>query len=190
MSFTVMHAANIQKNTAYYVLIYDCGGESNVKGYMMTQWQKLVENGYSSIIGLRDVFPSFTSEEIPRLKKGLNYQLPQNGATTHIHLAVMETEAWFLGEYTHLLKVSQKLTPEFIERRLGFNPKKENMEQREHPAYDLKSVYKLADHDYTKKRSKLNSVVNKLDFNYFTHRLAGKMESLGSFVRQMEEFFQ
>lgn len=190
MSFTVMHAANVQRSTAYYVLIYDCGGETNVKGYLMTQRQKLVEKGYSCILGLRDVFPTFTAEEIPRLKKGLNYQLPQNGARTHIHLAVMETEAWFLGEHTHLQKVSNILTPDYIEEKLGFNPKRENMEDRDHPANDLKRVYKLAQHDYTKKRSKLNSVVNKIDFNYFTHRLAGKMESLGSFVNQMEDFFQ
>lgn len=190
MSFTVMQAAKVKRDTGYYVLIYDCGGETNVKGYLMMQRQSLVDKGYSCIIGLRDVFPNFTHEEIPRLKKGLNYKVPQKGAYTSIFLAVMETEAWFLGEYTHLRKVSQKLTPEYIQQRLGFNPKTGNMESREQPAHDLKRVYRLAEHDYTKKRSKLNSIVSKLDFNFFTHRLANKMESLGDFVRRLEEFFE
>jgi len=190
ISFTVMQAARVDRNTGYYVLIYDCGGETNVKGYLMLQRQSLVDKGYTCIIGLRDVYPNFTHEEIPKLKKGLNFKVPQKGATTAIFLAVMETEAWFLGEYTHLRKISQKLTPEFIQKRLGFNPKSENMENREQPAWDLKSVYRLADHDYTKKRTKLNSIVARLDFNFFTHRLASKMQSLGDFVYQLEDFFE
>jgi len=189
MSFTVMHAANISRNTGYYVLIYDCGGETNVKGYLMLQREKLVEKGYTCILGLRDVYPNFSHQDIPKLKKGLNYQVPQKGAHTKILLAVMETEAWFLGEYTHFRKVSGRLSPEFIQKRLGFNPKTENMEDRDRPAEDLKRIYKLVDHDYTKKRSKLNSIVSKLDFNYFTHVLTRKMRSLGDFVYELEEFF-
>lgn len=189
LSFTVMQAARVERDTGYYVLIYDCGGETNVKGYLMMQRQSLVNKGYTCIIGLRDVYPNFTREEIPRLRKGLNYRVPQKGALTRIYLAVMETEAWFLGEYTHLRKVSPKLTPEFIQKRLGFNPKTGNMEFLEQPACDLKRVYRLADHDYTKKRSKLNSIVAKLDFNFFTHRLANKMQSLGDFVYLLEDFF-
>ncbi len=190
MSFTVMHAAKVVGRTAYYVLIYDCGGETNVKGYMMMQRKKLVEKGYTCILGLRDVYPNFIHEDIPKLEKGLNQYVSQKGATTHIHLAIMETEAWFLGEYHHFKKVSGRLTPEFIEKRLGFNPKTENMEDRDSPAHDLKRVYKLVDHDYTKKRNKLNSIVSKLDFYFFTHQLANKMKSLGSIVNQLEIFFE
>ena len=190
VSFTTMKAARVDRYTRYYVLIYDCGGETNVKGYLMMQRRSLVDKGYSCILGLRDVYPNFTHADIPKLKKGLNYQVPQKGALTRIHLAVMETEAWFLGEYTHLLKVSQRLRPEFIEKHLGFNPKRENMEERECPSEDLRRVYRLADHDYTKKRNRLNSVVSKLDFNFFTHRLSNKMTSLGAFVRALEAFFE
>jgi hypothetical protein len=189
MSFTVMQAAQVNRDTGYYVLIYDCGGETNVKGYLMTQRQSLVDKGYTCILGLRDVYPNFTLEEVPKLIKGLNFRIPQKGALTHIHVAIMETEAWFLGEYTHLRKVSKKLTPEFIQKRLKFNPKTENMELRESPANDLKRVYRLVDHDYTKKRRRLNNIIDKLDFNFFTHRLAHKMHSLGDFVRQLEAFF-
>lgn len=189
-SFTVMQAAQVNRNTDYYVLIYDCGGETNVKGYLMMQRESLVERGYTCILGLRDVYPNFSREEIPRLRKGLNYRVPQKGALTYIYLAVMETEAWFLGEHTHFRKVSSKLTPEFIQKHLGFNPKTENMEQRESPAYDLKNIYRLVNEDYTKKRSRLNTIIGKLDFRFFTGNLASKMHSLGEFVRQLEKFFE
>ena len=189
MSFTVMKAAHIERDTDYFVLVYDCGGETNVKGYLMAHHDKLVSNGYGMILGLRDVYPNFSREEIGKLIRGLNYKIPQKGARTHIILAIMETEAWFLGEYRHLKKVSRTLTPEFIQKHLGFNPKIENMEERERPADDMKAVYHLVGHDYTKKRDKLNAVVSKLDFEYFTHGLARRMPSLEHFIRNLEIFF-
>jgi Domain of unknown function (DUF4276) len=190
MSFTVMRAAHVLSQTEYYILVYDCGGESNVKGYLMAQRDKLVSSGYTTIMGLRDVYPNFKREEVPKLIRGLNYRLPQKRAATQIFLAVMETEAWFLGEYRHLKKVSGKLTPRYIENRLGFNPQTDNMEERDRPAEDMKKVYRLVGHDYTKKRDKLNSVVRKLDFNYFTHGLADRMPSLGTFVDGLKRFLQ
>jgi len=120
----------------------------------------------------------------------LNYRLPQKRAATHIYLAVMETEAWFLGEYKHLKKLSGKLKPAFIEKQLGFNPRTENMEDRNHPSADMKAVYQLVGHDYTKKRDRLNAVVRKLDFNHFTHGLANKMSSLGAFMEGLQKFFE
>lgn len=189
ISFTVMTAAEVTRQTDYYVLIYDCGGETNVKGYMMTQRDSLVKHGYHMILGLRDVYPNFERSDIGKLRFGLNYRLPQKEAATHISIAVMETEAWFLGEYTHFTRMSRKLTPAYIEKRMGFNPKTENMEERERPAQDLKHIYNLVGHDYTKKKQRLNSVVNHLDFSFFTHQLARKMEHLGEFVGQLERFF-
>jgi hypothetical protein len=190
MSFTVMRAAHVNNLTSYYVLVYDCGGETNVKGYLMAHRQKLVSNGYQMILGLRDVYPNFQREDVGKLLRGLNHKLQQKGARTRIHLAVMETEAWFLGEYSHLRKVSRKLTPEFIEKHLGFNPKMENMEDRDQPANDMKAAYQLVGHDYTKKRDRLNAVVSKLDFNYFTHGLTDRMTSLDKFVTELEHFFK
>ena len=109
MSFTVMRAAHVDRQTDFYVLIYDCGGETNVKGYLMARRAKLISNGYTMILGLRDAYPNFSREEVPKLLRGLNHKLPQKRARTHIFLAIMETEAWFLGEYRHLKKVSRKL---------------------------------------------------------------------------------
>jgi hypothetical protein len=190
MSFTVMRAAHVDRQTDYYVLVYDCGGETNVKSYMLARRDKLIKNGYSMVMGLRDVYPNFEREEVPKLLKGLNNRLPQKKAATRIYLAVMETEAWFLGEYKHLKKVSRVLTPGYIKKNFGFNPQSGNMEDREHPSDDMKRIYQAAGHDYTKKRDRLNAVISKLDFNYFTHELADKMPSLGAFVKGLEHFFQ
>jgi hypothetical protein len=190
MSFTVMRAAHVDRLTDYYVLVYDCGGETNVKGYLLAQREKLVASGYELILGLRDVFPNFEREDILKLRKGLNYRLPQKKARTRIFLAVMETEAWFLGEFHHLRRVSRKLTPEFVKKHLGFNPRTDNMEERDRPAEDMKATYQLVGHDYTKKRDRLNAVVSKLDFKYFTHGLAQRLPSLGDLVDELDLFFK
>lgn len=190
MSFTVMRAAHVDRQTDYFVLVYDCGGETNVKSYMLARRDKLIKSGYSMVMGLRDVYPNFEREEVPKLLKGLNHRLPQKKAATHIYLAVMETEAWFLGEYKHLKKVNRVLTPGYIHKNFGFNPQTGNMEDREHPSDDMKRIYQSAGHDYTKKRDRLNAVISKLDFKYFTHELADKMPSLGAFVEGLELFFQ
>jgi len=190
MSFTVMRAAHVDNLTDYYVLVYDCGGETNVKSYMMTQREKLLKSGYKMVLGLRDVYPNFEQGDLPKLKRGLNHGLSQKGARTRIHLAVMETEAWFLGEFHHFRKVNRKLTPEYIKKHAGFNPRTENMEARERPAEDMKVIYRLVGHDYTKKRDRLNAVVRKLDFGYFTHGLTERMPSLRAFVQDLEHFFQ
>lgn len=190
MSFTVMKAAHVSRQTDYYVLIYDCGGETNVKSYLLARRQKLISSGYQMVLGLRDVYPNFERKDVNKLQKGLNFKLPQKRARTHIHLAIMETEAWFLGEFHHLKRVSRILTPEYIEKRLGFNPRTDDMEALDSPTEDLKAVYRLAGHDYTKKRDRLNAVVSKLDFQYFTHGLCERMPSLDKFVSELEYFFK
>lgn len=190
MSFTVMRAAHVNNQTDYFVLVYDCGGETNVKSYMLARREKLISNGYSMVLGLRDAYPNFSREEVPKLLRGLNFKLPQKKAATHIYLAVMETEAWFLGEYRHLKRVSRILTPTYINKHFGFNPQTGNMEDREHPSEDMKRLYQAVGHDYTKKKDRLNAVIGKLDFQFFTHDLARKMPSLGSFVSGLEQFFQ
>ena len=190
MSFTVMRAAHVNNQTDYFVLVYDCGGETNVKSYLLARRDKLISNGYSMVLGLRDTYPNFSREEVPKLMRGLNFKLPQKKAATHIYLAVMETEAWFLGEYRHLKKVSRILTPAYINKHFGFNPQTGNMEDRDHPSEDMKRLYQAVGHDYTKKRDRLNAVIAKLDFQFFTHDLAHKMPSLGSFVSGLEQFFQ
>ncbi len=189
LSFTVVHAADVSRQTRYFVLIYDCGGETNVKGYMLSQWESLRRSGYTRILGLRDVYPNFRHQDIKKLRYGLNYHIPRNDVYCRIHLAVMETEAWFLGEYHHLQRINPKLTPAFIEKHLGFNPKTENMEDLESPAEELRDAYRLVGEDYTKKRDRLNEVADLLDYDFFLHTLTAKMPSLGHFVRDMEDFF-
>jgi hypothetical protein len=56
-------------------------------------------------------------------------------------LAVMEIEAWFLGEYTHFERVSPNLKLERIRAALQFDPSTDDLEKRKHPTEDLDHIY-------------------------------------------------
>jgi hypothetical protein len=55
----------------YYVLLFDCGGDSQVKTRILEEHENLTKNGYSRVIGIRDVRPTFSYGEIARLESSL-----------------------------------------------------------------------------------------------------------------------
>lgn len=55
----------------HFVVIHDCGGDDAVKTRMTEEYPLLAGSGYSKIVCIRDVYPSFTAPEIPDLEKGL-----------------------------------------------------------------------------------------------------------------------
>ena len=55
----------------YFVLIYDCGGDNSVKTRICEEHKNLTKRGYSRILGLRDVRPTFTYADVPRLEASL-----------------------------------------------------------------------------------------------------------------------
>jgi hypothetical protein len=81
-------------------------------------------------------------------------------------MAIMEIEAWFLAESTHFFKIDEKLTSEFIESRLGFNPATEHMESRDQPSQDLHNVYSLVGLAYSKSRRQVERTVDALDLRH------------------------
>jgi hypothetical protein len=95
----------------YYFLIYDCGGDNQVKGDIVDNLISLQEENFSFVIGLRDLYPE---TNIIKLRHFLQFDLQKNSIPTHIILAVQEVEAWFIAEETHYEKISPKLTIEIV----------------------------------------------------------------------------
>jgi hypothetical protein len=162
----------IQPHHEYYVLIVNCGGDSKVKSDVLERYHGLKRSGYSAILGLRDVYGQFRYEDVPRLRRELNAGLPQEGPLVELLLAVMEIEAWILAEDTHFLKVSPELTAERIRGNMRFDPARDDVEQRWHPAEDLDRIYKMAGLRYTKGRSNVERTLELIDFRYFISHAA------------------
>ena len=184
---TSIDAASVENERKFYVIIRDCGGDSCVKSDIIDGCEKLSMAGYEKIIGLLDVYPK-TRNEIQKYELGLKYGVPTKYIPINIVLAVMEIEAWFLGEASHFNKIHPDLTRERIVSTFGFDPFTENMEIRNHPADDLNDIYKLVGFAYNKKKQNTLRTVNSLDYNRLYIEQQEKMESLENLIAQIDSF--
>jgi hypothetical protein len=162
----------------HYVLIYDCGGDSKVKSDVLEQYDSLVRNGYQAIIGIRDVYPNFSYDEIPQLRSGLAYGMKTKPVEVVMALGIMEIETWFISEYTHFERMNPILTLERIHAEVGFNPRDDDVELRPHPAGDLKAIYALACLSYNKKKAVVERTVDTLDYARLYLKLGEKHPDL------------
>ena len=113
-SYTKIATANETDTTKYFVLVYNCNGDSSIKSYILDQRNNLIKAGYSKVIGLRDVYPDITRAEISKLRDGLKYGVPQKDLPISFVLSIIEIEAWFLAEEFHFSKINEKLTFEHL----------------------------------------------------------------------------
>lgn len=179
----VLKRMTIQPHHRYYVLIVNCAGDSNVKSDIIERYHGLKRSGYSAIIGLRDVYGQFRYEDVARLREALEVGMPKtDDLPVELLLAVMEIEAWFLGEYTHFERVSPNLRLERIKGALNFDPSTDDLERRSHPAEDLDHIYQLAGHRYTKQRNNLERTVELLDFRFFISNVSRRFPDAGRLI--------
>ena len=180
---------SLDANKEYFVLIYDCGGESTVKSYILNQKDSLFKSGYSQIIGFLDVFPNKISD-LENVRKRLYYGIPQKPIAISIILSIMEIESWFLSESSHFSRIDSNLDCSTIFKNLGFNPEVDDIELRENPAKDLHECYQIVGMSYTKTEKRLIRTINALDFGEIYFNLPERVTSLKEFKIQLDDFFQ
>lgn len=169
-----------------YFLIADCGGEDAVRQRIQDEHENLTKANYERVIGLRDVFPKYTRNEIPKLRLGLRYGVRTSLIPVQFILSVMELEAWFLAEYTHFQNVDPMLTVEAIRSQLGFDPVNEDMTNRAEPANDLAAAYAIVGKSYVKGDSRTN--VERLDFAHLYADLPNRIPELYELVSAIDSF--
>lgn len=174
----------------HFVMIVDCGSDNRVKSDILELYDNLVATGYERIIGLRDVFPDASREQVPRLRRWLDYEVPRRPIDVHFILAIMEIEAWFLMEATHFHRLHKALTPQRVRKRVHFDPVNDNMELRHHPAEDLNRIYQIFGGSYNKRRANTERTLDALDFGRFTTDLREKSEDLNRLVEMLENFLE
>jgi hypothetical protein len=171
-----------------FFLIVDCGGEDLVRQRIQEEHNSLTKAGYEKIIGLRDVFPKYSQDEIPKLKKGLKYGIKTSLIPVQFILSVMELEAWFLAEYNHFPKVDSALTTDAIQTQLGFNPIIDDMTNRAEPANDLVAAYAIVGKTYIKGNSQ--STIEKLDYEHIYEVLPNQISQLNELITAINSFIQ
>lgn len=185
-------------NPKHYALIVDCVGDQSVKSRIMEEYQSLLAQGYTEIVGLLDLYPrpnlaKFENELIHgTVKRGRQVTLPLP-LNTSIIVAVNEVEAWFLSECTHFACIDQHLTNSFIISKVGFDPCTDDMTLRFHPAQDLHDIYQLANKAYmdskgNKPRNRVERTVECLDYANIYINLTNKITKLRELISKIDAF--
>jgi hypothetical protein len=164
--------------------IFDCMGFTALQSMISYQATSLYNNGFEKIIGIRDVYPNPKSD-ISKLKRSMPYGVPQKPIQKHFILAVMETEAWFISNEEHYLKISSILTKDHIQEQTGIDISLINVEDLEHPAETLNQIYSLAGESYEKTVISIDRTVNNLDLFHLLTDTRIKSSSLNELLNHM-----
>ena len=173
----------------FYILIVDCANDGQVKTQIREEYPSLVAAGYTAIIGLRDVYPQPRSD-IHLIQTLLSKGLPIGPVTPQMHLAVMEVEAWFIGETTHFARIDHALTVPFILVN-GFDIVGNLADSWQHPAKVLDEIYRLVSKKYVdsrgqKSKRRVSRTINALSLEELYVSVRKQLPAFGAFLTSIE----
>lgn len=181
------------QNPQHFALIFDCMGDGGVKPRILQDAVSLFNQGYSEIIGLRDLYPL---NDLGRLHNELHNGTQRNGQqiipplpnNTSIIIAVREIEDWFLAETNHYLCIDSSLNPTAF-LSLNFNPFSEDLTNRNTAAADdLKDIYQLANKTYNKNKDKAERTVECLDYTNLYLNVRKRIIKLDELITKIDTF--
>jgi hypothetical protein len=177
------------KNAQYFILIIDCSTDNRVKSDILEQYESLSNAGYETIIGIRDVYPEFIYDEIPKLRHKLMEKIPAGKITVLFILGVMEFESWLIAEYTHFPKIDSNITIERIKQELKIDPINDDISQRDSPSKDLSDIYWLANIDYDKSLSLLEKIISLINYQHLKKNISQRFDDLHVLFQRLDLFF-
>lgn len=183
-------SSRIEPTAKYEALIHDCANDEKVASEIKDNFDTLKTQGYTQIIGLRDLYPSPLSV-LPMMRRGLSVTenlCTNTNCSTNIVVAVQEVEAWFLAECTHYTCIAPILTIPRITTALGFDPCTDDMRLRTHPADDLKAIYQLAARSYSKRKRQVENLVDCLDYENLYFNVRSNIQELDEFITHLDNF--
>ena len=184
----LIEASRPSADQKYYALIVDCGADNRVASDIREQYSSLVARGYTDIVGIRDVYPEVSRQNIPKLRRGMQYAVKTTPVNPLFVLAVMEIEAWFIAEYTHFPRIDSSLTCQVISQRTGFDPATADSQSLAEPAADLDRIYSIAGLHYHKTRTDVQRTVNALDYGRCYLEMPQRIPDLQALVRLIDAF--
>jgi hypothetical protein len=171
----------------YYVLLCDCGADNRVVSDIREQYDSLSRD-YEGIVGIRDLYPKARAD-LCRVVTAMRAHLKTDPIRVELVIAVVETEAWFLGEFTHFQRIDTSLTLPRITGALGFDLTEVDVEARPRPTHDLDAIYSLAGKSYMKDRSSVRQTVNALDYGKLNTDVSVRVPSLRRLTGCLNRFF-
>ena len=186
------------QNPKHYALIFDCMGDGGVKPRILQDANSLFLQGYSEIIGLRDLYPL---TDLAKFENELINGTQRNGriitqpllANTSVVIAIREIEDWFLAECNHYTCIDASLNSTLLSS-LGFNPCVDDLTTRTHSAaVDLHNIYKLAakayvDNNGNKRKNRVERTVECLDYANLYLNIRHKIPKLNELITKIDNF--
>jgi len=139
-----IRSVNTSSSAKYLFRVYDCHGgneNSTVKSDIREQYSKLLDESFSYVIGIRDVYPL---TDLNLLRYMMNIELPDNiSLPVNIILADKEIKSWFLAEENHYPLIDELLNISHVNKIVGFDITTESTETIDQPSRTLKKVLLL-----------------------------------------------
>lgn len=186
LSFVEIRTSNVSSTQPHeiQVLVANCCNDAQVKSQIKDRYNSLLGAGYSLIVGLRDVYP-LSHSEINDLLRFMPEGLPKGAVPIHMHLAVMEIEAWFLEETTHFSRIDSAITSNEIIAN-GFDYQNSRAHELGHPAETLDAIYKSVGKRYSKNKRQIQRTVRKLSYEELYINTRPKAPTLDGFIATLE----
>lgn len=182
----------------HFALILDCVGDGGVKPRILEDYKRLFSQGFSEIVGLLDLYPR---TNLNRFEEMLQNGFLRNGnvivdplpVNSEIIVAVNEVESWFLAECSHFECIDSGLDIVSIIDNIGFNPCKDDMTQRSHPAQDLHDIYKIVGKAYmsnkgVKQKNRVERTVECIDYGNIYLDVRTRIAGLNKLVNKIDDF--
>ena len=194
---TVPYPVGNRNSENFYEIIV-VGNDNSVLSKMLSRAEELGNAGFSSIIGLRDMFcdkyhqasshgrvvsTSLNAKFINMAQKEISQSQLSNKQDIHLHFAIMEVEAWLLGMNRLPMVIDSSLTAVSIKESLDIDLSQDPEMTIYHPAVVLNNIYNLSGKTYGKHTDDTEKIISQLlreDFEQLY--TSGKCQSFQQFV--------
>jgi len=146
-------------------LIFDVQNDSKVLSAIGERANALKFKDYQFIIGIRDVYPA-KREEIPIINQTFHEIIQAENVedVASLILAIMEIEAWFLSDSTIFPRINNQLTIEWINNELNIDIENDRVEDYNHPAAILNSIFSLIGSRYRKRKEEVHNICHHIEY--------------------------
>lgn len=186
------------EDSSNYYIIVNVGNDNSVLSKVIARVGYLRNKGYQMVIGLRDMYSKMYVQDVKNHK--INDKVTQDHISdvkgylkkeklddfVDIHFAIMEIEAWFLGMPHFFEGLSESLTKDNIESKVGINIDDDPEKTYFHPAVVVNKIYRIEGKQYDKHLSEISSIMSHLTKEDFVQLMkSGKCLSFKNFVESL-----
>ena len=152
----------------YHFSIVDMTGDANVFSALYERAEQMMQRGYTYLLGVRDVYPQYTRDEIPVVLRNLRKLFSQFSYGDRLKpiFAIMEIEAWFLADYHVFSRINPIITPEFVKEQLNIDLIQTDPQSYEHPSGIINKIFNLFGETYKKREKQSYQIVSRLDYDF------------------------